>query len=42
MEGKFVEWGKPPTLDNYTAHCGEFANCRCFPEPIIPDRFGTN
>jgi SPP1 gp7 family putative phage head morphogenesis protein len=42
MEGKLVPWGKPPTLDNYTAHCGEFANCRCFPEPIIPDRFGTN
>ena len=42
MEGKLVPWDKPPTLDNYTAHCGEFANCRCFPEPIIPDRFGTN
>lgn len=42
MEGKLVPWDKPPTLDNYTAHCGEFANCRCFPEPVIPERFGTN
>lgn len=39
MEGKFVRWDSPPTLDNYTAHCGQFANCRCFPEPAIPDRF---
>ncbi len=39
MEGKFVRWDSPPTLDNYTAHCGEFANCRCFPEVDIPDRF---
>lgn len=39
MEGKFVRWDDPPTLDNYTAHCGCFANCRCFPEVQIPDRF---
>jgi SPP1 gp7 family putative phage head morphogenesis protein len=38
MEGKFVRWDDPPTLDNYTAHCGQFANCRCFPEVQIPDR----
>jgi SPP1 gp7 family putative phage head morphogenesis protein len=41
MEGKFVPWDHPPTLDHYTAHCGEFANCRCFPEVAIPDRFGA-
>jgi len=41
MEGKFVPWSQPPTLDNYTAHCGQFANCRCWPEPSIPDRFFT-
>ena len=40
MEGKFVPWKSPPTLDGFTAHCGQFANCRCFPEPQIPDRFG--
>ena len=41
MEGKFVRWDSPPTLDGYTSHCGEFANCRCFPEPAIPDKFTT-
>lgn len=40
MEGKFVPWKNPPTLDGFTAHCGQFANCRCFPEPQIPERFG--
>lgn len=38
MEGKFVPWDAPPTLDGYTAHCGEFANCRCFPEVVIPNK----
>jgi SPP1 gp7 family putative phage head morphogenesis protein len=41
MEGQFVKFSDPPTLDNYTAHCGRFANCRCFMEPEIPDRFGV-
>lgn len=36
MEGKFVPWDQPPTLDGWTAHAGEYANCRCFPEPKIP------
>lgn len=40
MEGKFVKWKEPPTLDGFTGHCGDFANCRCFPEVAIPDRFG--
>lgn len=38
MQGKFVRWDNPPTLDGYTAHCGEFANCRCFCEVAIPNR----
>ncbi len=37
MEGKFVPWNDPPTLDGYTAHAGEYANCRCGPEVVIPD-----
>ena len=37
MEGKFVAWGSPPTLDGYTAHAGCFANCRCRPEPVLPE-----
>ena len=38
MQGKFVRWDEPPTLDGYTAHCGEFANCRCYPNVQVPDR----
>lgn len=37
MEGKFVPWNKPPTLDGMTGHAGQFPNCRCYPEPVIPD-----
>ncbi|EEW0956628.1 phage minor head protein [Escherichia coli] len=36
MEGKFVEWGKPPTLDGMTGHAGEFPNCRCYKEIVFP------
>ena len=37
MEGKFVAWNDPPTLDGYRAHAGCFANCRCRPEPVLPE-----
>lgn len=37
MEGKFVRWDDPPTLDGMTAHAGCFPNCRCYPEPVIPE-----
>ncbi len=37
MNGKVVRWDEPPTLDNLTGHAGALPNCRCFPEPIIPD-----
>ena len=37
MEGKFVLWEKPPTLDNLTGHAGALPNCRCYCEPVIPD-----
>lgn len=36
MEGKFVEWDKPPTLDGMTGHAGEFPNDRCYAEPVVP------
>jgi SPP1 gp7 family putative phage head morphogenesis protein len=39
MEGKFVAWDEPPTLDNLTGHAGALPNCRCRPEPVIPDKF---
>lgn len=38
MEGKFVRWDSPPTLsDGTTTHAGQIYNCRCWPEPVIPD-----
>ncbi len=35
MEGKFVRWGEPPTLDNLTGHAGALPNCRCVPLVVI-------
>lgn len=35
MEGRFVKWNEPPTLDNMTGHAGEFPNDRCYPEPVL-------
>ena len=37
MEGKYVRWSEPPTLDKLTGHAGTLPNCRCFSEPIFPD-----
>ncbi len=37
MEGKYVRWSEPPTLDNLTGHAGTLPNCRCFAEPIFPN-----
>lgn len=37
MNGKFVAWEAPPTLDGLTGHAGAIPNCRCFCEPVIPD-----
>lgn len=38
MEGKFVRWDSPPTLsDGTTTHAGQIYNCRCYPEPVIPE-----
>jgi SPP1 gp7 family putative phage head morphogenesis protein len=37
MNGKFVLWTAPPTLDGLTGHAGAVPNCRCFPEPVLPD-----
>jgi SPP1 gp7 family putative phage head morphogenesis protein len=39
MNGKYVRWDTPPktdpSLDPYHAGCGP--NCRCYPEPVLPD-----
>lgn len=40
MEGTFVPWDEPPTLDGMKGHAGEFPNCRCYPEPVVPREDG--
>ena len=35
MEGVFVRWDSPPTLDGMTGHAGDVPNCRCYPEPVL-------
>lgn len=37
MQGKFVKWSEPPTLDGMTGHAGCFPNCRCWARVHIPD-----
>jgi SPP1 gp7 family putative phage head morphogenesis protein len=37
MEGKVIDWNEPPTLDGLTGHAGMLPNCRCYPEPILPE-----
>lgn len=37
MQGEFVRWDSPPTLDNLTGHAGALPNCRCYPEPVVPE-----
>ena len=39
MNGKFVYWDEPPTLDKMTGHAGCLPNCRCYCEPVIPDDY---
>lgn len=35
MEGQYVDWAKPPTLDGMTGHAGQFPNCRCYCEVVF-------
>jgi SPP1 gp7 family putative phage head morphogenesis protein len=38
MSGKYVRWDTEPTLsDGTTTHAGQIYNCRCYPEPVLPD-----
>jgi len=41
LEGQFIPWDKPPIAaePNIRAHAGQIFNCRCRPEPVIPDVF---
>ncbi len=36
MNNKYVDWNNPPHLDGMTGHAGQFPNCRCIAEPVIP------
>jgi SPP1 gp7 family putative phage head morphogenesis protein len=37
MNGVMVKWDSPPKLDNMVGHAGCLPNCRCYPEPTIPE-----
>lgn len=39
LEGKFIEWNNPPIAgsNGERAHAGAIYNCRCWPEPVLPD-----
>ena len=38
MEGKFIKWSETPILsDGTSCHAGQIYNCRCWPEPVVPE-----
>lgn len=39
LNGKFIRWDSPPVAGSRgeRAHAGQIYNCRCYPEPVIPD-----
>jgi SPP1 gp7 family putative phage head morphogenesis protein len=39
LEGKVIAWDDPPVAgsNGERAHAGQIYNCRCWPEPILPD-----
>jgi len=41
LEGKFIRWDSPPVAatNGTRAHAGQIYNCRCWPEPVIPEKF---
>ena len=50
MEGKVIRWDDPPEINEGTAkkprmirhHAGATWNCRCYPQPVIPEREYAN
>ena len=40
LEGKYIPWAQPPIAgeNGERAHAGCIYNCRCWAEPILPDR----
>lgn len=41
LEGRVFRWDDPPEVDGFRGLPGEFANCRCFCEPVIPSRVAS-
>ncbi|MCG7221232.1 phage minor head protein [Acinetobacter sp. AG3] len=42
LNGKFIYWNEPPIVDvksGRRAHAGCDINCRCYPEPVIPNDY---
>lgn len=37
MNGTYVKWSEPPELDKMTGHAGMLPNCRCWPQPVLPE-----
>lgn len=37
LEGKFIRWDSPPTVDKMIGHAGCFPNCRCYTEVVMPE-----
>lgn len=39
LNGKFFRWDTPPVAgpNNMRYHAGQGPNCRCYPEPVIPE-----
>lgn len=39
LNGKFIRWDSPPVAGSRGehAHAGQIYNCRCYPDPVIPD-----
>lgn len=39
LEGQYIRWSTPPIAgeNGERAHAGAIYNCRCWPEPVIPD-----
>jgi SPP1 gp7 family putative phage head morphogenesis protein len=40
LAGRYFSWDDPPIADKRSgtrAHAGQIWNCRCYPEPVIPD-----
>jgi len=35
MNGQYIDWAKPPTLDGMTGHAGQFPNCRCYCDVVV-------